>query len=71
MKPWPVSTQPFGLTPAYNTLGVSMVVKDPKVWEDDRDVLHKYSSNYKIAIEVCLVIDTSNVYILPCFFESL
>ena len=39
VRPWPVSSQPFGLTPAYHQLGVAMVVKDPSVWEDDRIVL--------------------------------
>ena len=39
VKPWPLSSQPFGLTSAYSDLGVTMVVKDPSVWEDDRIVL--------------------------------
>ena len=39
VKPWPVSSQPFGLTSSYQDLGVNMVIKDPSVWEDDRIVL--------------------------------
>ena len=39
VRPWPVSSQPYGLTSAFPELGVSMVVKDPSVWEDDRIVL--------------------------------
>ena len=46
VKPWPVSSEPFGLTPAYNSLGVSMVVKDPKVWEADRKVLQGCDLNF-------------------------
>ena len=34
-----MSSQPYGLTSAFPELGVSMVVKDPSVWEDDRIVL--------------------------------
>ena len=39
VKPWPISSQPFGLTSSFQDLGVSMVIKDPAVWEDDRIVL--------------------------------
>ena len=39
VKPWPISSQPFGLTSGYQDLGVSLVIKDPAVWEDDRIVL--------------------------------
>ena len=39
VKPWPISSQPFGLTSSHQDLGISLVIKDPAVWEDDRIVL--------------------------------
>ena len=39
VRPWPLSSQPYGLTSAFHNLGVSLVIKDPSVWEEDRIVL--------------------------------
>ena len=39
VRPWPLASQPYGFTSAFPDLGVTMVVKDPGVWEDDRIVL--------------------------------
>ena len=33
MEPWPLADQPWGLTSAYNDLGVRMVIDDPHKWE--------------------------------------
>jgi hypothetical protein len=33
VEPWPLAAQPWGLTSAYNDLGVTMVIDDPHKWD--------------------------------------
>ena len=39
VRPWPVSTLPYGLTAAYHELGVRMVIDSPDHWEESRLVM--------------------------------
>ena len=39
VKPWPLASQPYGFTSAFPELGVTLVVKDPSVWEGDKIAL--------------------------------
>ena len=63
VKPWPVSSQPFGLTSAFSGLDVTMVIKDPSVWEDDRIVLvGGNKAVFKFVHEDCPILSSLHMY---------